>query len=192
MRTPTSRTDRAGFTLLELALVIIIIGIVSGLVFANLDVLIPGERLRRAASEIVAVSRFARTAARMHRVEVTIEYDLDKDLWAVTAVLPVEPEEEWEVEPLLLVEPGPEVLFFGGTGEDIRIRAVHYGENGIVQGGAVTASFKPGGAVGEHMVVLESESGSTIGVFVPALTGMAFLVDDGSTYEQIRAERRLR
>jgi prepilin-type N-terminal cleavage/methylation domain-containing protein len=192
MRTPTSRTESAGFTLLELALVIIIISIVSGLVFANLDVLIPGERLRRAASEIVAASRFARTAARMHRVEVTIEYDLDKDRWAVTAVLPVEPEEEGEVEPLLIVEPESEVLLFGGTGEDIRIRAVHYGESGIVQGGAVTASFKPGGAVGEHMVVLESESGSTMAVFVPALTGMAFLVDDGSSYAQIRAERRLR
>lgn len=177
---------RCGFTLVELAVVVVIVGLVTALVFARIESAIPSGRLRSTAAEIVAAARFARTATRLRRTEVLLEYDLDRDVWAVSTVIVGEDEEQ--------VPPGglePEVLLSGALPRGIRIAAVHYSEDGLAEDGIVTCSMRPSGAVGEHMVVLEDDSGAVAGVFVPALTGAAFLVEDGSTYAGIRETRRL-
>ena len=189
VKMPTSPTEPRGFTLIELCVVVAIVGIFTALVFARLDAAIPRQRLRSAASDVVGAARFARTTARLWRSEVLLEYDLDHGTWAVWAVPP--PEENPEGEEAETVKYEPEVIFSGSLPEDVRIRAVHYSENGQASSGTATASFRPSGAVGEHMVVLESESAGALAVYVPALVGTPFLVEDDSSYAQIRAQRRL-
>jgi hypothetical protein len=74
----------------------------------------------------------------------------------------------------------------------IRIDAIYWGESGVTHMQSQAVDFRPSGAVGEHMVVLKESSGGTISVFVPALSGSAFVVDKGLTYGQVRASRRLK
>jgi prepilin-type N-terminal cleavage/methylation domain-containing protein len=188
VRMPTSPTEPRGFTLIELCVVVAIIGIFTALVFARLDAAIPRQRLRSAAADVAGAARFARTTARLWRSEVLLEYDLDHGTWAVSAVPPPgeNPEEEAET-----AKSEPEVIFSGSLPEDIKVRAVYYSESGQASSGTVAASFRPSGAVGEHMVVLESESAGALAVYVPALLGTPFLVEDDSSYAQIRAQRRL-
>jgi len=192
----TSPTDRHGFTLVELAVVVLVVAVLSGLVFVRLDVLIPGERLRGAAAEIVAAARLARAAARTRRVEVILEYDLDSAAWSVYGFFPpiMQDDEESDEEETAACEfraEEPEVIMSRKLPEGVRLSEVYYGENGVASSGKVEASFTPSGSVGEHMVVLVSDSG-TASVFVPALTGDAFVTEKGASYAEIRSRRRRR
>ena len=87
--------------------------------------------------------------------------------------------------------PEPEVVYSGSLPGDIRISALYYAESGLALAGTALATFRPQGAVGEHMVVLENESDGAIAVYVPALSGAPFVVEDGSSYAEIRNQRRL-
>ena len=189
---PTSPTDRRGFTLVELAVVVLIVGILSGLVFSRLDGLIPGERLRGAASDIVAGARLARAAARSRRMEVVLEYDLDENAWSISGFFD-KADEELEGAALLVesqnIPDEPEVILYHKLPEGLEIAEVRYGESGVASTGKVSASFGPSGSVGEHMVVVY-DAGSRTAVFVPALTGSAFLVEDDASYVEIRSRRR--
>lgn len=193
MKTPTSPTDRRGFTLVEMAVVVLIVGILSGLVFSRLDALIPGERLRSAAADMVGAARLARAAARARRMEVILEYDLDENAWSVSGFFG-EADEELEGAALLVegenIPDEPEVIFSRKLAEGLNIAEVRYGESGIASTGKVAASFAPSGSVGEHMVLIVSDSGFRAAVFVPALTGSAFLVEDDASYAEIRSRRR--
>ncbi len=178
-------SGRCGFTLIEMSVVVVIIGLVSALVFVRIGAVIPKERLRAAAADVAGAVRFARAAARLRRSEVSLQYDLDKGAWKVS-VMP----NRWNVtEPDKV--PEPEVVYAGAPPKGIRISALYYAESGLALSGTATASFRPQGAVGEHMVILENESGDTIRVYVPALSGVPFVVEDGSSYVETRNQRRL-
>lgn len=201
MRTPTLQTSRLGFTLIELVVVVVIIGVLSAVTFVSLDALIPSARMRRAAAEIVSAARFAKTAARVRRVEVFLDYDLETNSYSVSAV--PEPPEEGDRDdgfdeeeapdqaPLWGEDLEPEVILSGHLGKGISIRSLRYGDNSEATGSTTTVSFLPSGAVGEHMVILESDWGATLAVYVPALTGAPFIVEGSSSYEEIRSARRL-
>ncbi len=180
MQTRTSQTDSRGFTLVELAVVVLIVGVISGIVFTRIDALIPGERLRGSAAEVVGAVRFARSAARSRRIEVAVEYDIDENRLTVRGFFPPGSQEE-----------DSEVILSRRLAEGIRILEVRYGESAVASRGRVTVSFTPSGSVGEHMVTLASDS-ATAAVYVPALTGNAFVVEDGETYGSVRAARRQR
>jgi len=236
MSTPTSRAEKGGFTLVELCVVVVILGVVTALVATRLDAVIPARRLRRATSELVGAVRFARDAARMRRVEVMIEYDLDEGSWRVLAPVPDYIYEKLESDArrpagdrlsargaagrtspapsaALYSRPAPggsedeppprrrprqywseeelEVLLSGELPEGVRFERLRYGESGYDTSGRVRASVRPSGAAGEHMVVLAGEETSARAVYVPALTGAAFVVSEGIDYESIRSARRM-
>ena len=179
-------------------MVVVIIGVLSAVAFVSLDALIPSARMRRAAAEIVSAARFAKTAARVRRVEVFLDYDLETNSYSVSAV-PEPPEEDDELDDeetqnqaLVWGEDlEPKVILLGHLGKGISFRSLQYGDNSEAAGSIATVSFLPSGAVGEHMVTLESDWGQTISVYVPALTGAPFIVEDSSSYEAIRSSRRL-
>lgn len=70
-----SRSRLAGFTLLELLIVITLIGLLMSVVLPSIGRVLPGVQLHRSATELAAVLRSARSKAVRSARIVTVEFD---------------------------------------------------------------------------------------------------------------------
>jgi len=166
-------------------LVIIIIAVISAVVFARLDRIIPSQALVSAANQVAGAAALARSEARLKRVDVELVYDIDKGTWAIQ-----EPSEIDPVTGIALPAPKTVTMASGTLPEGVKIARVYYSESGVASDGIAAPTFRPSGAVSEHMVVLENAEKSALAVYVPALTGSAFVVTGDASYAEIRAHRR--
>ncbi len=66
-----------GFTLVELLLVLVLLGVVVGIAMPYFVHSIRGNRLRVAGRTLVTVSRYARSMAVLKQAEVSLTFDLD-------------------------------------------------------------------------------------------------------------------
>src|SRR5436190_12518669 len=74
--------NRSGFTLIELVLVCVIIGIMVGLAATRLDLLVPKYRLRAAARDVAAVLKQGKARAAAQGKDCYFEVDLSQGrLW---------------------------------------------------------------------------------------------------------------
>src|SRR5262249_47696620 len=94
-RPPTLLLDRSmqrrrdtGFTLLEMMIVIVILGIAMSMVFGGAQNLLPESRLRSAANELATRINDVREEAIVRGWTVTLEYDLDRRMYFAWAVAP--------------------------------------------------------------------------------------------------------
>ncbi|MFT4647491.1 MAG: type II secretion system protein H [Planctomycetota bacterium] len=70
---------RRGFSLVELMVVVMIIGLMTYAVSMSFDSMVPGERLNTSVRELAAVLRDARREATNRNMEFFVEYDLDEN-----------------------------------------------------------------------------------------------------------------
>lgn len=68
---------RGGFTLVELLLVLVLLGIIIGISMPYFVHSIRGNRLRVAGRTLVTVSRYARSMSVLKQAEVALTFDLD-------------------------------------------------------------------------------------------------------------------
>ena len=88
MRVPKARS-RAGFTLVEILVVVAIAGMIVGTVSLSMEALVPGERLNASIRELASELSRARTEAISRNMEYRIEYDLDNDRYRLATPLKV-------------------------------------------------------------------------------------------------------
>jgi len=74
---------RRGFTLIEMLLVIIIIGIMTAVTVPQFVKSMSGNRRRTAGRTVIAAGRYARSMAVMHQRSMAITFDLDKNSLSV-------------------------------------------------------------------------------------------------------------
>ncbi|MBI3986875.1 MAG: prepilin-type N-terminal cleavage/methylation domain-containing protein [Lentisphaerae bacterium] len=82
---------KGGFSLVELLLVIIIMGIALGIAIPAFIKSLQGHRLRTAAHSVVVVSRYARNMALLKRTSLMLTFNLDSgriDLISTNSILP--------------------------------------------------------------------------------------------------------
>ena len=87
----TSRTKKAGFTLVELLLVLVLMGVAVGISMPYFVHSIRGNRLRTAGRTLVTVARYARSMAVLKQSEVSLVFNLDSgqiDVVSSNAALP--------------------------------------------------------------------------------------------------------
>jgi type II secretion system protein H len=81
---------RSGFTLIELILVCVIIGIMVGLAATRLDLMVPKYRVRAAAREVASVLKQGKARAAAQGRDVYFEIDLSKGNYWLLAPFPKE------------------------------------------------------------------------------------------------------
>ena len=80
-----STRGRCGFTLVEMLLVIVIIGVVSAISVPSFVKSMRGNRLRTSARSVVAEGRDARSMAVMHQRAMAITFNLDEGSFVIAA-----------------------------------------------------------------------------------------------------------
>lgn len=84
-------TFRLGFTMIEILLIIVIIGVALGITMPSLVRSIQGQRLKTAARTMVTVARYARSMAVLKQTDLTLSFNFNTgqiDLTSTNVSLP--------------------------------------------------------------------------------------------------------
>lgn len=81
-----------GFTLIELVVVVLIVGLMATVAVTRMDFLVPRYRLRAAARGVGALAKQARVRAAATGKDVYLEMDLSRGLYWMLVAFPKEPE----------------------------------------------------------------------------------------------------
>ncbi|MFQ5653681.1 MAG: Tfp pilus assembly protein FimT/FimU [Planctomycetota bacterium] len=164
-RTGIAPLSRGGYTLIELVVVIIILGILASMAIPRLEGLSPRYRLRAAAREVGAKIHWVRNQAGGAGERYGLHYDLEEGkLWII---LPPGPDDD----PDLALE-DRERLTKLELPRAIRIDEVLLADGSSVQSGGVEIEFDPYGHEGSHIVYLRNELDALIAVKFNALLGI--------------------
>jgi Tfp pilus assembly protein FimT len=155
----------AGFTLVELLGVVIVLGLIATLVTVNWQALLPRQQLNSAVRALAAALQGARSDAIARTLEFRVQYDLDDQRYRVQTPfrlgggIAVDEDERYSLEWIDL----PQSVRF----KSVLLAGEEY-TSGIVQ-----VSFDPLGSANGHVVVLEQPAYEALyTIEVQALTGL--------------------
>lgn len=177
------RAHRSGFTLAELMLVIVLIGLLFGFVFLRLDNLVPSQRLKSTAREVASHLDLARNYAINSGKPVKFEYDLDSQVYRY--YVPFELSEDGKY----ILGPGEfELHDWMPLNDTIVFKDVQL-INEIARSGLVTVTFEPRGIASDHIVHLGYDDvdvrESCVSILVNPLLGYIDLTDEYKEHEQL-------
>ncbi|MEZ6004406.1 MAG: hypothetical protein R3F33_09505 [Planctomycetota bacterium] len=166
---PGALSTRGGFTIVELSVVVLLIGMMTYLVSASFESMVPGERLNTTVRNLAGVLREARREATTRNKPYYVLYDLDQNRYRVITpfvrggglfVAGYHNEEDrllgdWEV-----------------PSEGVKINAVIIAGQRFEQGQALV-QFDSAGSASEHSVLVSQPAYNNLfTVEVLALTGL--------------------
>jgi prepilin-type N-terminal cleavage/methylation domain-containing protein len=170
-----ARPCSAGFTLIEILVSLLIIGLLAAMIAPNLGAFVPKARLDAAAKVLAANIDFLRSEAKIQGKRFALELDLDRGMWR--HVLP--PEErlttEQDVEPL---EPHQEEWML--LQEGVRIATAGNANEGLAKAGKFSLVFDHNGQTGDQSIVLQLADDPTMTwtVNIRGLTGQCEILED--------------
>lgn len=179
-----TRSTRAGFSLVELMVVLLILGMMAGMMVVGTGAMLPGSYLAQAVHTLAAEVYGARSAAISRNLTYHIEYDIDANRYHL--VTPYRKESQDETA---LARSEAERLI---TSEHEMPRGVEISRI-IVDGeeftdGRVRVLFSPNGTVSSHTVLLtQGEYENQFTLEVLPLTGL-IRFHDGDFYRELPEE----
>lgn len=182
------RRPAAGFTLLELSVVLLVFGIAASVLAPRLRDR-EGLVLSASAAKLATTARYLYDEAAYRRVPMRLNLDLDRQAWFVT-VLGGEPDDP-EFVPIDSPLAKPTVL-----PDAVAFRDVVLPTLGTVTAGVVFAQFSPDGWADPLVVHLRSRNGDQATMAIEPLTGRTrvaegyVVLDPGADRERSFEERR--
>lgn len=169
-----SRSRTAGFTFIEMILVVAILGILYAVGAVSFQGMMPKYRLRTTARRLGSTIEHTRLTAVSRGQWMGIHYNLtprtDEEPYyqiipAAPADYPNQPIEERQFLPKEPIEVG------------IRIARVLLADNHAVESGTINVLFSPMGNSGSHIVVFEDDAGRILSLKMNAISGMIDFVE---------------
>ena len=164
---------RRGFTLIEIIVVLVLMGIIFGVAIPRVERLSPKYAVRSAAREVASNLEYVRSNSILQRKTFAIRYEFDRRRYRVILPPP-------EFDPDLPLEDWPRA-------EPVRLPALvsFYGvvlaDNSVYEASDVTdvtVLFDPLGTSGSHVVALEDANGNILSAKFNALTGTVDFFED--------------
>jgi len=168
---------RSGFTLFEMIITILLIGILLAGGAISLQGAIPKYRLRSAARGVATTIEHTRLTSVTRGAWMGIRYVLspgsrDNSSLPYYQVIPPPPEDNPDQPP-----EDREGLTKQELPQGVRIAQIILGGNQRVDRGAVNVLFSPMGNSGSHIVVLQGEGDRILSVKLNAITGLMDFVE---------------
>jgi general secretion pathway protein H len=163
--TAGNSTDQRGFTLIELAVVVLLIGLFSALVIPRLP-WVGEDPLKASARRLAGVIKYYYNEAVLSGLTHRLVFNLDEQSFAVTRL-----ERDGTVTPV------------DGSGRsqrlrgDARFRDVDLIGRGSSSQGEVSAEFQPSGWIDPTVIHLAREDGEQLTLRVQPLTGTTEVFD---------------
>ncbi|MEC7583386.1 MAG: GspH/FimT family pseudopilin [Planctomycetota bacterium] len=173
----TQRDDRrcSGFTIIEVMIVVLIMGMIAAIVIPNLGMFVPEARLNSAAQQLVSNIDFARSEARIQGKRVTLEFDLENERWRY--VLPPEEQltSDQDVQTL-----ETNYLAWQELEEDVEFESAGNATNGLVRDKIFQMVFDENGFTSDQSIILQlaSDPQMTWTVQIHGLTGRCEVIRD--------------
>lgn len=154
-----------GFTLLELTVVLFIIGLLIAAVAPRFGD-ITGTRLNASARHLATMVRYLSGEAALRNRAYRLNYDLDKQVYWVTTLIPTQDSAEFKLDASPLARPVqlPPAITFA----DVQTPGV-----GRVSTGQVSTYFHPQGYTDPTIIHLRDQHSRAVTVLIPSLTGEA-------------------
>ena len=176
-----SERSRKAFTLMELVLVMVIIGIIATLVMTRMDGLLPTYRLSGAAAEIAALVELAQSSAVSKGECLGIRYDIEKGRYWI-----VFPDEEGIIKDE--VDDEEARIAERSLPKDVRFKDIVFGDDESRENGYVTQRISTLGAISSVMIHLEDSREQELSIEVLAISGQAVFYDFYKEYEKLSEE----
>jgi prepilin-type N-terminal cleavage/methylation domain-containing protein len=161
-------TARAGFTLMELMMVVVVIGLISGTVALSWESILPRTRLNSEVRGIAGMLQSTRSDAIARNAEFYVEYDLTEDTYQVLTAF------RKEGGLMSLRDEEDERLGLGARklADGVQLASIYLNGEEYTDG-KVRVRFDPLGAASDHaLVVIQPAYEATYTIEVLALTGL--------------------
>jgi prepilin-type N-terminal cleavage/methylation domain-containing protein len=162
------RRPAAGFTLLELAVVLLIIGLVMAVAMPRFSAF-RGAELRSESRRLAARSHYLYEEAGAQKVLLRLNLDLNRNSYFVTRMDP------WAPNPRFVPEKG----LAGGVmsiSADVRLRDVWVEGGGLVRSGIVGCQFYPNGIADAAVIHLLGRNGDVITLGIDPSNGTVAII----------------
>ena len=182
------RAARQGFTLIELVVVVLIMGLVMGLAATRLDFLVPKYRIRAAARDVASVLKQGKARAAAQGKDVYFEVDLGQGRYWLLAPFP-KPEEPGDQRPVesrpLVYEP----VFVRQLPEGVQFIDVILGDKEKVTSGRARVRLSAFGASSHVILNLVNGDDVIIAVKMNGFTGLVSFHDGHQDAEELLEDR---
>jgi len=175
---------KRGYTLLEICVVLLIIGIALMVVAPRLIPVLTGTRLDTSARQLATFCRYLNAQAVLAKVHHRLNIDIDMDEYWVTALLATTEEDGFfqQSQEMEEVEVTNDLLTRKKLPEGVHFEDVDLSFTGGTNRGTVEMDFTPIGPTERMLVHLVSDDGSQLTVFFDYLTGTTGVLEGYATH----------
>ena len=163
------RPRERGFTLVELIVVVLIVGLIMMLAATRLDFMVPKYRLRGAAREVASTAKQGKARAAATGRDVYLEVDLSRGQYWLLVAFPKPPEERASELEANALEYQP--VLQRALPEGVQFTDVIFSEKDVVTSGRARMRLSPFGASMHAIFNLKGQDDRELAVRVNGLTG---------------------
>jgi prepilin-type N-terminal cleavage/methylation domain-containing protein len=167
-----------GYTLIELAVVILIIGILFTVAAPRLAPLLTGTRLESSARNIASLCRYVNAQAVLSKAYLALHFDIDTgEYWVTTFTIGESSSLFRQSDEVEEIEITSDIMHRRSLPDSVHFEDVALSETGGADRGIVDVDFTPVGAAQGMLVHLASDDGAQLTVFFDHLTGTSGVLE---------------